>query len=552
MALFSLYSLSLEITRPSNGIRFSITNLRPTTARILPTVFKDRCGISLYDAQYNGFQKVPIPEPIIQGVISALRSFKRTCADFRVPASNIRVLATEATREAINSTDFCCRIEAAIRWKVEMLDRSDEGRMGAWGIASSFSSAKGLVLDLGGGSVQLSWIDSHDGEVDMPSSGSMSLPYGAAALTQRLADVEAQRGDAKVTLQQKITRHFAQALEELEVPERIMTDDLRLYLSGGGFRGWGYILMASHPIQPYPITSINGFSAPMASFRPEKALEVFTAESAKPFRVSNRRASQVPAVSFLITALLEALPPVKLVAFAQGGVREGVHFSSLPRTVRSQNPLVAATQPHAPHSAQVLASLLERGINALRDDELGHWETESLRFADAHFCLAMANILIYHAPLPRDLRAAAALRCTTTGVLAAAHGVSHQERAVLGLALCQRWGGEIGPSDADFHRRLVGLVGAKSAWWAGFFGRLAAGLGAVWPAGIVREEEQRVKIGLKFAENKKGEREIGITIHRGEGVNVDWAEDLKKWGKLKNWIDGAGCRVGITIIDLVD
>jgi retrograde regulation protein 2 len=37
----------------SNGIRFSITDLTPTTQRILPTVYLDRAAISLYDAQYE-------------------------------------------------------------------------------------------------------------------------------------------------------------------------------------------------------------------------------------------------------------------------------------------------------------------------------------------------------------------------------------------------------------------------------------------------------------------------------------------------------------------
>jgi retrograde regulation protein 2 len=69
----------------SNGIRFSITTLAPPTARITPTLYQSRAGISLYDAQYpassNGVRQ-PVDSHTIEAVVSAYRSFKRTCADF--------------------------------------------------------------------------------------------------------------------------------------------------------------------------------------------------------------------------------------------------------------------------------------------------------------------------------------------------------------------------------------------------------------------------------------------------------------------------------------
>lgn len=37
----------------SNGIRFSISSKASHHARIMPCVFKDRVGISLFDAQYD-------------------------------------------------------------------------------------------------------------------------------------------------------------------------------------------------------------------------------------------------------------------------------------------------------------------------------------------------------------------------------------------------------------------------------------------------------------------------------------------------------------------
>lgn len=124
--------------------------MSPITARSLPTVYQDREGISLYDAQYSSGSKGPIPQDVIDSVIAALRRFKTTCADFGVPEINIRILATEATRTAVNSDDYRKQIKAATGWEVDMLPKEAEGRIGAMGVASSFSSVEGIVMDLGG------------------------------------------------------------------------------------------------------------------------------------------------------------------------------------------------------------------------------------------------------------------------------------------------------------------------------------------------------------------------------------------------------------------
>ena len=81
----------------SNGIRFSITTLAPPTARITPTLYQARAGISLYDAQYPASahgERQQIDPATINAVVTAFRGFKRACADFEVPEGNVTVLAT--------------------------------------------------------------------------------------------------------------------------------------------------------------------------------------------------------------------------------------------------------------------------------------------------------------------------------------------------------------------------------------------------------------------------------------------------------------------------
>lgn len=119
--------LHAVIDMGSNGIRFSITDLSFPTTRVLPTVFQDRCGISLFDVQYRHGSKIPIPDQTIEEILQALASFKKTCEDFAVHHANIHLVATEATRNAINSTDFLQRIEDEVKWKPRLLSKEDEG-----------------------------------------------------------------------------------------------------------------------------------------------------------------------------------------------------------------------------------------------------------------------------------------------------------------------------------------------------------------------------------------------------------------------------------------
>lgn len=546
----TLHEVELIACVYSNGIRFSISDLSPPTTRILPTIFQDRLGVSLYDAQYSAGVKGSIPGDIIREVVAALVRFKRTCEDFEVPHHRVRVVATEATREAINSADFIREIKESTGWPVEMLAKEEEGRIGAMGVASSFSSLKGLVMDLGGGSVQLTWLITDNGEVHTSPKGAVSLPYGAAALTRHLDEIRVHGRGTKSAFKSEMIANFKNALDDLEIPPVLSkaaseAGGFTVYLSGGGFRGWGYILMSSGAIQPYPIPTINGFSAPEATFTATEHIQ--SLDNSSTFRISSRRASQVPAVSFLITALTSALPSIHHIYFAQGGLREGLLFSSLPPQIRRQHPLITATLPHAPRSTVALLALLKTGIPSSDNGPQPYVMTDNA------FLTSLIHLLYYHAPLPKDTRAPAALRSTTTGALASAHGLLHGSRAALALALCERWGGELPPSDVDFLARMQEIVGAVQSWWAKYVGRLAAVVGEVYPSGIIREGEERVKFRCRWDSSDKGGAVVQIDVGLRGGVGVAgvrpaWADGLEKVGKKKNWVcgrEGCGWKVDV-------
>lgn len=479
----------------SNGIRFSISSKADHHARIMPCVFKDRIGISLFDVQYarGSTKKRPIPQETITDVVNAMRRFKLVCEDFGVPHSSVRVVATEATREAINSEQFRDAIKESTGWEVRLLDKKEEGRLGSLGVTSGFNSLNGLFMDLGGGSTQLSWIITENGEFKM-SPEPVSLPYGAAALTKR-----AQFEDKK-QLFFEIKEAYKEAFEKIKIPEKLVkiaekNGGFDLYTCGGGLRGIGYALLSDIPNYPIP-TIINGFSCSFNDFMnlanlmflKENPLGTDTAI----FRVSERRRSQFPAAGLLISAAFDSFTNIKTVHFSEGGVREGVLYSSLSQHIRAQDPLIIASRPYAPLLAEKYLALLKTALPA-------KYVPRQVR---ERIAPALCNLAFVHASYPKELQPTAALHVATTGIIAGSYGLSHQTRALIGIALCDRWGGDLPKSEEQYKNQLCQLVKRdgnklemeRIVWWTKYCGTIMFVICGVHPGGNIRDGVFNFKI----------------------------------------------------------
>ncbi|KAJ5100103.1 hypothetical protein N7532_007104 [Penicillium argentinense] len=543
----------------SNGIRCSISDMTAPTTRIIPTVHFHRVNISLYEAQIdpNTGNRVPIPKSVIDRVVSAIVRFQVICVEIGVPATNIRLIATEATRTALNSSEFTGAIRESTGVEVELLRKEEEGIVGAWGIASSFSDVEGLALDLGGGSMQMTWIISHAGEVQMSPKGSVSFPYGAAALTQKLADLERgkSKGEAKKAKEQfrrEMSENFRSAFDNLQIPNSLVAKARQnggfpLYLSGGGFRGWGYLLLYLHQTrgQSYPISIINGYLAPKKDFEDTETLKEVARTADEIFRVSDRRRKQVPSVAFLVKTLAESLPHgIKEAHFCQGGVREGVLFREMLPVIRQKDPLEVATARYAPASAQAIAALI---LAALPRPSARRSVPSSIT---VHLVQAFANALYVHATMSKEISSSAALYSTSTGILASTHGIPHAHRALLALMLQERYGGELPPRDVDLKSHLQGILTPEEVWWTRYLGKLGLVLAQLYPIGSIDTFKPRIVPSARWATGlgKKGKKEgleLTLVIQKVDYDPTHLKGELKrdvqkieKVGKRKNWIGG--------------
>lgn len=411
----------------------------------------------------------------------------------------------------------------------------------------------------------MSWLVKDSEGVRMPEAGAVSLPYGAAALTRRLGEAEGRGREAVGELEREVREAVRGAYEGLGVPEGLTRaaeaeGGFTLYLSGGGFRGWGYVLMSRHRVKPYPIPVINGFKVSRKDFLSTDVVKQAAAAALEAdegsddiFRISDRRAGQVPAVAFLVGALSQALHQVKEVRFCQGGVREGYLFSNLPPEIQAQHPLVVATQPFdirgtSSRMTDLLLSAFPPGsTSGAQDDYKATFDRDHLH--------AFANLMYYHSSHSKDLQATSALRSTTSGALAGVHGILHESRALLGLLLCARWGGSVPPSDEAFKRNLEQIVESGwTLWWINYVGAVAGLVAEVYPAGFVAEDEARLRVQAAWDRDEKGRPALALKLSFGDGVSVTTLgkliKSVEKVGKKKRWIggkDGSGHRVDVSV-----
>src|SRR5580658_4981372 len=108
---------------------------------------------------------------------AAMRRFAKLVRVLEVPRT--LAVATSATREAPNGGELVRAVERSTGMLLRILSGAEEARYGYLGVASAWELENDIVLDLGGGSLQLAEI--RRGEL----RSTVSLPLGALRLSQR-------------------------------------------------------------------------------------------------------------------------------------------------------------------------------------------------------------------------------------------------------------------------------------------------------------------------------------------------------------------------------
>ncbi|HEY7852300.1 MAG TPA: Ppx/GppA phosphatase family protein [Caulobacteraceae bacterium] len=121
------------------------------------------------------------------------------CADKirRRGASRVRAVATQACRTAVNGPQFIGEVEARTGLRLAVISPRQEARLAVAGCLNliDLKAQAALVLDVGGGSTELSWLDLRIGDPgsgprrlshgDPPIKAWLSVPIGVVSLAER-------------------------------------------------------------------------------------------------------------------------------------------------------------------------------------------------------------------------------------------------------------------------------------------------------------------------------------------------------------------------------
>lgn len=300
----------------------------------------------------------------------ALEGLARFAAILRdLGIEDVVTVATAAAREAANGPAFIDKVRG-LGLHPRVLSGTEEAASAAYGVIGAFPGARGVVADMGGGSLELIAVDNgecHHGE---------SLPLGTLRLP-----VLRERGAAA----------FRQAIEqEMAKVGWAQAHGGPLYLVGGTWRAMA--IYAMHAAN-YPLGDPQAYAfTPDEAERLAKSLSKTdpAALTAIP-GISTSRAAGLPDAAAMLRVMLQELAPEALVISAWG-LREGLLFERLDKVAREQDPLLAAVTHFAtPRGSSITDAALKCAWTAEAVGGTGR-EAERVRLAATLLTQAAARI----------------------------------------------------------------------------------------------------------------------------------------------------------------
>ncbi|HVS13183.1 MAG TPA: Ppx/GppA phosphatase family protein [Thermoanaerobaculia bacterium] len=253
----------------------------------------------------------------VERALAALQLF----ADYAEGAGldRVDVVATSAVRDAVNGGDLVRRIEA-LGMPVRVLSGAQEAELGVIAVANGFPWPDAWVVDLGGGSVQVSQMR------ERRFASGRAHPLGAVRLTERYFGLGGD-GSAPPTAKQ-VARLEAEIARHLEADGRALRGDADpLVALGGTARS---LAAAAQKADRYPLDLLHGYRLERAALEDltGRLLSKTVAERAAIAGINPDRADLILAGALVLRWLLRHGERDHLV-ISGDGVREGALFQHL-------------------------------------------------------------------------------------------------------------------------------------------------------------------------------------------------------------------------------
>lgn len=321
--LFAGHGRSFHLPRPGDD-RIGVVDVGSNSVRMV--VFEDgrRCPAMVFNEKILcglGAQLAKTGRLDPDGKVRALRALKRFVA--LAPGLHVGALAgvaTAAIREAEDGPEFRDEIEYETGIRLSIASGADEARLAAQGVLFGDPDASGLVVDLGGASMELC-------PVGRGKAGAgVTTPLGP----QRLGSVTGREDAIRREIDGVLGREAIRFQRPVE----------RLYLVGGAWRALGRIQIreSGHPMS---VLHEHVFTIDDAL----KLSKFVLGQDAEALRevpgLSSGRVATLPHAALLLERLSRHFEPEHGFALSGFGLREGVCYAYLPPQIRTQDPLIS-------------------------------------------------------------------------------------------------------------------------------------------------------------------------------------------------------------------
>ena len=236
----------------------------------------------------------------------------------------LHVIATAAVREAADGKQFVAELEKLFNFSVKILSGKEEAYFSALGVISTFAKSKGLVCDLGGGSLELVKIDNGR------SHECASLPIGSLRFDE-----------INEFSRSKILSLIDEQLDSVKWLQDVTPSSI--YAIGGAWRSLARLHME---FANYDLKVIHGYSVKRAELESflEQLYPITISTKLPDDRqwspVSSNRAEQMPIASLILSKIMSKVNSRRVI-FSAAGLREGYLFDRIDEKEKKLDPISA-------------------------------------------------------------------------------------------------------------------------------------------------------------------------------------------------------------------
>ncbi|GFE65693.1 Ppx/GppA family phosphatase [Litoreibacter roseus] len=240
-------------------------------------------------------------------------------------------VATAAVREASDGREFCEEVAEKTGLKLWVASGTEEARLSAQGVFLGWPTARGLMCDIGGSSLELAELG--DGVVGQRISSKLG--------PLKLMDVKGGHKGRKAVIDATID----------DLREQISSDYKTLYLVGGSWRAIARLDMER---RGYPLKVLHEYRMTRKSIlQTVKWIGTMDVDEMRALTGnSEARMRLVPIAAQVLKSLIQRFKP-EYIATSSYGIREGLLYEQMPFELKRRDPLVEAARYSEAQNARI-------------------------------------------------------------------------------------------------------------------------------------------------------------------------------------------------------